>query len=321
MPTIRSFMEEQFRHFNAREALAAARAYDRHLAAGGRMLLALGGAMSTAELGVSLARMIRAGKIHAISCTGANLEEDLFLLFGSQEYLPCPNWRSLSATEDEELACRRLNRVTDVCIPEELMERVAARFRAIWAEAERRGQREPWPAWFSRLLRSPGDLSHSDPGAARSWVAAAVEREVPIFCPGFEDSTLGSIFVGDVIAGRLKSHDIHRHGTEELERLARWYLEKCDGPGIGFFQIGGGIAGDFAISVVPMLNQDAKRPCPLWAYFAQISDSTTSYGSYSGAPPNEKITWGKLAKETPRFMIESDATIVAPLIFAYLLEE
>ena len=92
------------------------------------------------------------------------------------------------------------------------------------------------------------------------------------------------------------------------------------GKGIGFFQIGGGIAGDFPICVVPMLEQDLDRRTPLWAYFGQISDSTTSYGSYSGAVPNEKITWGKLAEDTPRFIVETDATIVAPLIFQYLLE-
>ena len=60
---------------------------------------------------------------------------------------------------------------------------------------------------------------------------------------------------------------------------------------------------------------------PLWGYFCQISDSTTSYGSYSGAVPNEKITWGKLGVDTPKFIIESDATIVAPLIFAHVLGE
>jgi Deoxyhypusine synthase len=79
-------------------------------------------------------------------------------------------------------------------------------------------------------------------------------------------------------------------------------------------------AGDFPICVVPMLHQDLQRTgVPLWGYFCQISDSTTSYGSYSGAVPNEKITWGKLGIDTPKHIIESDASIVAPLMFAYVL--
>ncbi|MCX7830176.1 MAG: deoxyhypusine synthase family protein, partial [Acidobacteria bacterium] len=60
---------------------------------------------------------------------------------------------------------------------------------------------------------------------------------------------------------------------------------------------------------------------PLWGYFCQISEAATSYGSYSGAVPNEKITWGKLGVDTPKFVVESDATIVAPLIFAYVLNQ
>ena len=97
-------------------------------------------------------------------------------------------------------------------------------------------------------------------------------------------------------------------------------VKNSDGKGVGFFQIGGGIAGDFPICVVPMLYQDMEMEnIPFWSYFCQISDSTTSYGSYSGAVPNEKITWGKLDIHTPKFIVESDATIVAPLMFAYIL--
>ena len=105
-----------------------------------------------------------------------------------------------------------------------------------------------------------------------------------------------------------------------MVELARWYQATCRKHSVGFFQIGGGIAGDFPICVVPMLEQSLKiYDIPRWGYFCQISDSTTSYGSYSGAVPNEKISWGKLSAGTPKFIIESDATIVAPLIFASVL--
>ena len=108
--------------------------------------------------------------------------------------------------------------------------------------------------------------------------------------------------------------------VEVMMFLVDWYKKNSQGAGVGFFQIGGGTAGDFPICCVPMMEQDLGwTGTPLWAYFCQISDSTTSYGSYSGAVPNEKITWGKLAPDTPKFIMESDATIVAPLIFAYVL--
>ena len=98
------------------------------------------------------------------------------------------------------------------------------------------------------------------------------------------------------------------------------YKVLSKGKGVGFFQIGGGIAGDFPICVVPSIKYDLQQKAEPWAYFCQISDSTTSYGSYSGATPNEKITWDKLTENTPMFVIESDATIVAPLMLCALLE-
>ncbi|MFW5821633.1 MAG: deoxyhypusine synthase family protein, partial [Bacteroidota bacterium] len=154
---------------------------------------------------------------------------------------------------------------------------------------------------------------------ADSWMIAAAEKNLPIVVPGWEDSTMGNIFASYCIKDELKPGTM-KSGIEYMMWLADWYTGNTKKNKIGFFQIGGGIAGDFPICVVPMLYQDMERTdTPFWDYFCQISDSTTSYGSYSGAVPNEKITWGKLGIETPKFIIESDATIVAPLVFGYLL--
>ena len=153
-----------------------------------------------------------------------------------------------------------------------------------------------------------------------SWMLAALEKNVPIVVPGWEDSTLGNMYAAAVIRGEVKNVHTVRTGIEYMTWLAQHYQDVTKTATLGMFQIGGGIAGDFPICVVPMLHQDLELThVPLWGYFCQISDSTTSYGSYSGAVPNEKITWGKLGIDTPKFIVESDATIVAPLIFAYLL--
>jgi deoxyhypusine synthase len=152
-----------------------------------------------------------------------------------------------------------------------------------------------------------------------SWVIAAMEKNIPIIVPGWEDSTMGNMYASHVITGEIKIVHTVRTGIEYMIYLADWYQKTAPTP-VGFFQIGGGIAGDFPICVVPMLHQDLQlENIPVWAYFCQISDSTTSFGSYSGAVPNEKITWGKLEAHTPKYIIESDATIVAPLVFALIL--
>ncbi len=323
MGGVRRFMEEQFLHFNAREALAAARAYEAHIDAGGKMLVSLAGAMSTAELGISLSRMIREGKVHAISCTGANLEEDVFNLLAHDEYEVVPDWRALSASEEKALFERGMNRVTDTCIPESVMRNLEQRLLTAWAVACEDGiRRFPWEFLFE-VLSDPGLEPHFQIDPARSWVMAAKEMGIPVYTPGWEDSTLGNMFSANVMIGRLPHHQCVKTGTEQFHHLLEWYLvnngERKGKPSVGFFQIGGGIAGDFAICAVPCILQDLKQDTPYWGYFCQVTDADVSYGGYSGAVPNEKITWGKLDSDTPKFLVKSDATIVAPLIFAYVL--
>ncbi len=320
---ISEFIDHHYRHFNAATLKDAATAYGAHLDQGGVMFMTLAGAMSTAELGLSLAQMIREGKVHAICCTGANLEEDVFNLVAHDHYVRLPNYRDLTPEDEQGLLDRHLNRVTDTCIPEmEAMRRIEAAVLAEWVAADQAGERYFPHEFMYRILLS-GKLEHQiDP--KNSWLLAAAEKNLPMFVPGWEDSTLGNMFTGHCISGDVKNIHTVRTGIEYMVSLAEWYQANSTNIGhvgsIGFFQIGGGIAGDFPICVVPMLHQDLQRPeVPLWGYFCQISDSTTSYGSYSGAVPNEKITWGKLGIKTPKYVIESDAAIVAPLIFAYVL--
>lgn len=324
MGAIRDFMELNFRHFNARETVDAARAYEAHVQAGGKMLVSLAGAMSTGELGISLSRMIRAGQVHAISCTGANLEEDVFNLISHDDYEIIPNWRALSAEMEKDLYERGLNRVTDTSIPETAMRDLERLLIRRWKKACHDGARKSPAEFLCEILRS-GDLdAEIQIPREHCWMIAAMEAKIPIYTPGWEDSTTGNMLAAAVMRGDVPHHQCVATGTEQFEWLMRWYLEN-DGrkegkPSVGFFQIGGGIAGDFAICAVPCLIQDLeKEDTPFWGYFAQVSEAMTSYGGYSGAPPNEKITWGKLDTDTPRFVIESDATIVAPLIFAYVL--
>jgi deoxyhypusine synthase len=321
---ITEFLKHNYRHFNAAALIDAAEGYKTHLNEGGKMMVTLAGAMSTAELGISLAEMIRQDKVQIISCTGANLEEDVFNLVAHDYYERVPNYRELSPEQEQELLERHMNRVTDTCIPEmEAMRRIEHVILEEWMQADAAGERYFPHEFFYKILLS-GKLEESyqiDP--KNSWLLEAAKKNLPIIVPGWEDSTLGNMYAGHVISGDVKNVHTVRTGIEYMMFLAEWYtLHATEESKVGFFQIGGGIAGDFPICVVPMLHQDLQRDnVPLWGYFCQISDSTTSFGSYSGAVPNEKITWGKLGKETPKYIIESDATIVAPLIFAIVLDQ
>ena len=319
--TVKELIKQHYRHFNAAVVVDAAQAYVDHLAKGGKMFVTLAGAMSTAELGLSLAEMIRQGKVHGICSTGANLEEDIFNLVAHNHYKRVPNYRNLSDQEEMELLEAGLNRVTDTCIPEEeAMRRVERSILTLWRKASMDGKRYFPYEYIYQLIESGLLEQYYQIDAKDSWVLAAYERRLPIFAPGWEDSTLGNVFVAAAIREDV-DYACVKSGPELMGSLVEWYKANTVDESVGFFQIGGGIAGDFPICVVPLIQQDLRQDCRLWGYFCQISDSTTSYGSYSGAVPNEKITWGKLAVDTPRFVIESDATIVAPLMFAYVLDQ
>lgn len=317
---IKAFMRRNFRHFNARSTVEASEAWVEQLRQGNAMLLSMAGAMSTAELGISLAEMIRQEKVHAISCTGANLEEDIFNLVAHDSYHHIANWRSLTAEDEMALAEQGLNRVTDTCIPEEeAMRKVERGVLEHWQQADQNGLRAFPHEFLYRLLLSGSLEAEYQIDPANSWLLAAAQRNLPMFVPGWEDSTLGNMFVACHRTGSIHNLDTVKSGLHYMNALIDWYRRTVSDRHVGFFQIGGGIAGDFPICVVPLIQQDLREETPLWSYFCQISDSTTSYGSYSGAVPNEKITWGKLDTTGPKFIIESDASIVAPLIFSYVL--
>ena len=317
---ISAFIDRHFRHFNAAALRDAARGWVELARQGGSMLLTLGGAMSTAELGISIAELIRAGRVNAICCTGANLEEDVFNLIAHDSYERLPHYRDLTPEQELALLQRKLNRVTDTCIPEDAAVTTLDKLLLpAWQEADEANVSRLPHEFLYELAPQLEGIAQIDPHD--SWLLAAAREELPLFCPGWEDSTLGNVFAAHVMKGELTRFDTVVTGPAVLREVADWYRdESATGP-VGFFQIGGGISGDFPIAVVPMLRQDLKEDVPLWSYFCQISEATTSYGSYSGAPPNEKITWEKLGVDTPSYVIESDATICFPLVAQYVIEQ
>lgn len=313
------FILTHYQNFNARQTRDALLSYWDHIQAGGRMFWAVAGAMSSAQLGISLAPAIRAGLIHGMSVTGANLEESLFRLVAHNEYKDFPDYRYLSKQDDTKILESRMRRVTDTSIPEDEAFRVVEKIIVpMWKNASTQGERRFWHEYFYELIQAvPASSYEGKPEDC--WLLAAAKAKIPIVVPGHEDSTFGNIFASYVKTKECNA-SIVKSGIEYMADLYDRYEELSEGAGVGFFQIGGGIAGDFPICVVPSIKYDLQQSAKPWAYFCQISDSTTSYGSYSGATPNEKITWDKLTEETPMFVIESDATIVAPLILTALLE-
>src|SRR5579863_661911 len=241
--SVRDFIKHQFRHFNAAVVVDASEAYIAHLAHGGKMFLTMAGAMSTAELGLSLAEMIRQGKVHGICTTGANLEEDIFNLVAHDHYKRVPNYRNLSDAEEVALRDHGMNRVTDTCIPEEeAMRRIERQVLKLWQKADQEKKRYFPYEYMYELIRSGSIKEYYEIDPKDSWLIAAAEKNIPIYTPGWEDSTLGNIFVANVIHGEVSNYQVVKSGVEQMASLIDWYRVNSANSSIGFFQIAGGIA-------------------------------------------------------------------------------
>src|ERR1035437_189985 len=255
---ISQFIEKHYLRFNSAALVDAAKGYEAHLTAGGKMMITLAGAMSTAELGKSLAEMIRQGKVDIISCTGANLEEDIMNLVAHKHYKRVPHYRDLSPKEEWALLEDGFNRVTDTCIPEEeAFRRLQKHIHKLWADADKKGERYLPHEFMYKMLLSGVLEQYYEIDPKDSWMLAAAQKNIPIVVPGWEDSTMGNIFASYIIKSELKAGTM-KSGIEYMVELSDWYRKNSSGKGVGFFQIGGGIAGDFPICVVPMMYQDLE---------------------------------------------------------------
>ena len=322
MSNIREFVDKHYKHFNARELKEAAQGYIKFVDAGGKMVVSLAGAMSTAELGISLAEMIRQDKIHYISCTGANLEEDIYNLVAHSHYKIIRDWREYKPEDDLALLNNHMNRVTDTIIPEhEAMRVIEGHMLELWYDDYEKGIRRFPHEYFYKLILDGTLKPYYEIDPKDSWIVAAAEKNLPISVPGWEDSTSGDMFAAACIRGEIK-HTILKTGVEYTIFGKDFYEKYNQGVGVGFFQVGGGIAGDHFSTIPPMMIQDLEmRHIQPLKYYCQITNGITSFGNFSNCQPNEKISWQKVHQDAPKYWIESDATIVAPLIFSYVLGE
>ena len=230
---VSQFILHHYRHFNAAALIDAAKGYEKHLQEGGKMMVTLAGAMSTAELGISLAEMIRQDKVHIISCTGANLEEDIMNLVAHSHYKRVPNYRDLSPQEEWELLENHYNRVTDTCIPEEeAFRRMQKHIHAIWDRADEKNERYFPHEYMYKMLLSGVLEQYYEIDPKDSWVVAAAQKNLPIVVGGWEDSTMGNIFASYVIRNQLKASTV-KSGIEYMVCLADWYRNNSSGKGVG----------------------------------------------------------------------------------------
>jgi deoxyhypusine synthase len=326
---VSKFAQKTLNHLNAGSTLQAALWLKQHLKNGGKIVVTLAGALSSFQVGVMLAELIRKNKVHLVSATGANHEESYYRYVAHSHYAYIPRYTELTPKQEAELRDAGLRRITDTFLPEDESVRIMEpHLLKMWKEAEKKGGSYFPHEYFRRLFREKLIKPDSKANSEDSWVYAAYQKDIPIVVPGFEDSTMGNIFASYTYNGPLKkkgdtvlSGSVMKSGLEYFHLMYDWYNETSKNHPIAFLQLGGGIAADFPICVVPSIKHDLKHhKVRDWAGFIEIGSSPMSYGSYSGAGGKEKITWDKLSTESYYQIIQSDVTVVFPWIAAVLLD-
>lgn len=325
---ISSFAQRTLAHCNGGATMQAALWLKQHLANGGKLVVTIAGGLSSFQVGVALAELIRQGKVHMISATGANHEESYYRYVAHSHYAYIPRYTELTPEQEMELRDAGLRRITDTFLPEEESVRIMEPpLLKMWQQAQQKGERYFPHEYFRRLLAENLIKPDSNANPHDCWVYAAYQKDIPIVVPGFEDSTMGNIFASYTYTGKYRKNkdvvldqSIMKSGLEYFTFLYDWYMEASKKHPIAFLQLGGGIAADFPICVVPSLKHDLQLPKVRdWAGFIEIGSSPMSYGSYSGAGGKEKITWDKLSTKSYYQIIQSDVTVAFPWIAAVLL--
>lgn len=325
---VSEFAERTLHHCNGGSTMQAALWLKQHLDGGGKVAVTLAGALSSFQVGIMLAELIRNDKVHLVSATGANHEESYYRYVAHSHYAYIPRYTELTPAQEAELRDAGLRRITDTFLPEDESVRIMEpHLLKMWKDAEQQGESFFPHEYFRRLFAEK--LIAADPKANPKdcWTYAAYEKDIPIVIPGFEDSTMGNIFASYTYDGPHKkkgdltvNRSVMRSGLDYFHLMYDWYMQESKRHPIAFLQLGGGIAADFPICVVPSLKHDLRlKKVRDWAGFIEIGSSPMSYGSYSGAGGKEKITWDKLSTESYYQIIQSDVTVAFPWIAAVLL--
>ncbi|MBU0546010.1 deoxyhypusine synthase family protein [Patescibacteria group bacterium] len=325
---VSTFAECTLKHCNGGATMQAAVWLKNHLDNGGKLMVTLAGALSSFQVGVVLAELIRQNKVHLVSATGANHEESYYRYVAHSHYAFIPRYTELTPEQESELRDAGLRRITDTFLPEDESVRIMEpHLLKMWKEAEEKGERYFPHEYFRRLFAEKLISADPEANANDSWTLAAYEKNIPIVIPGFEDSTMGNIFASYIYNGPHKkkseptvSSNVMKSGLEYFHLMYDWYMKESKDAPIAFLQLGGGISADFPICVVPSLKHDLRmKKVRDWAGFVEIGSSPMSYGSYSGAGGKEKITWDKLSTKSYYQIIQSDVTVAFPWIAAVLL--
>jgi deoxyhypusine synthase len=280
--------------------------FGRMIDSGATIALTVTGAMSPAGMGGAIQAMIEAGFVDLVIATGANLYHDLHFA------LKLPVVQGHFQVDDRELYRAGIERIYDVFITEDSLLDTDAFVREALEKAPRalraRISTPQLHHYLGHLVLQNAALPE------KSWVATAARYDVPVFTSSPGDSSIGMNVAAMKLRGGETTID---PDLDVLHSTAIVYDAKLNGVVI----LGGGSPKNFYLQTQPTLWQILDLNRGGHEYVLQISTDSPQWGGLSGATPSEAISWGKVQANMLKnhVVVYSDATVAAPLVFAYAL--
>lgn len=244
--------------------------------------------------------MVRHNMVDAVVATGATIVDmDFFEALGFRHYKGSP------VADDKKLRELYIDRIYDTYIDEEQLQACDNAVKEVADDLDRR------PHSSREFIREMGKYLKTHGRKKDSLVLAAYERDVPIFCPAFSDSSAGF----GLVKHQIENPDEHV-SIDSVKDFRELTKIKIRSPISGLFMIGGGVPKNFAQDTV-ICAEILGHPVDMHKYAVQITVADVRDGACSSSTLKEASSWGKV-DTTYEQMVFAEATSVLPLIVSYV---
>ena len=311
--------------YNAKRLAEACHLFKSMLDGNSTVCLTLAGAMTPVGMGGGIIKMMEKGFVDWIVTTGANTYHDLHFAY------QLPVHQGDQCADDNELAEHDVVRIYDVYI--DMQRTLIAQDNIIQALTGKAVEDNKFPAKFSTAYyyKTLGEgVWETAKNPDRSFIASASKNKVPVFVPGFADSSVGmGTSYLPILANRNSgSFDLDPEDfvdpsptMDVLESAAIVHDSMIHDISRGVIEVGGGVPKNFLQQTGPMISQIIGMECPGENYVIQVTVDRPDTGGLSGATINEGKSWGKIPRAGEGNVVPYlDATVGIPIIFAYALE-
>lgn len=245
------------------------------------------------------ADMLKYNMIDAVVATGAAIVDmDFFEALGFIHYKGAVN------AIDKELRSHYIDRIYDTFIDEDDLQICHNTIKKI------ADQMKPGVYSSREFIKEMGRYLVENSVKKDSLVQIAYEKNIPVFCPAFSDSSAGF----GLVMHQMDNPDGHV-SIDSVKDFRELTQLKLAAGTTGLFMVGGGAPKNFIQDTVVCAEMLGKA-VEMHKYAVQITVADPRDGARSSSTLKEAASWGKVSGQFEQ-MVFAEATSVVPIMMSY----